>query len=123
VNAGPPAPAPARSTEEALPSVEVMRASPSPMITSPGLPGGAASALLASAAEQVRLGRATYAAVLPEHWDSPAAGAFRRRVGTLTSAADRLAQSLDDAAAAARVHESQSAAVRAALAGLTMTPR
>ncbi|MBZ2198716.1 hypothetical protein [Occultella gossypii] len=99
-----------------------MRA-PSPMITSPGLSSGAASALLASAAEQVRLGRAAYATVLPEHWDSPAASAYRRRIGTLTSAADRLAQTLDAAAAAARVHENQSAAVRAALAGPTMTPR
>ncbi|WP_154796248.1 hypothetical protein [Occultella kanbiaonis] len=100
-----------------------MRASPSPMIASPGLPGGAASALLAAAAEQVRLARAAYAAVLPEHWDSPAASAYRRRIATLTSATDRLAQTLESAAAAARVHENQSAAVRAALAGPTMTPR
>ncbi|CAM3513594.1 hypothetical protein OCAE111667_13560 [Occultella aeris] len=93
------------------------------MIAPPGLPGGAASALLAAAAEQVRLGRAAYAAVLPEHWDSPAASAYRRRVAVLTSATDRLAQTLDAAAAAARVHENQSAAVRAALAGPTMTLR
>ncbi|TDE98944.1 hypothetical protein EXU48_01750 [Occultella glacieicola] len=100
-----------------------MRASPSPMFASPGLPGGAASALLAAAAEQIRLGRAAYAAVLPEHWESPAALAYRRRIDALTSAADRLAGTLDGAAAAARVHENQSAAVRAALAGPAMTPR